>query len=265
MDIAVPKGTAIGATMGGTVIEAGERGTYGLTVVVKDAMGNTHRYAHLDRINVKKGQKIGQGVIIGNSGNTGRSTGPHLHYEVKNSKGIASDPTVFLTNKPNAKTSSTSTQIPTKTNRAAGTTKTPNTGSYAKAPSNVRGYIDQFSKSEGVDARLIAAIINQESSFKPKAISSAGAKGYMQLMPATAKGLGVNPNDPVQNIKGGTRYIKQQLQKYNTVSLALAAYNAGPGNVDKAIKKAGTTDWEKVKKYLPKETQKYVPSVLSKY
>lgn len=249
----MPKGTPIGATIGGTVIEATFNKSYGNVVKVKDALGNIHIYAHLDKLSVQKGQKIGKGVIVGNSGSTGRSTGPHLHYEVRNGKNVGVDPTPYLT---------AQNSVP----KAMQTQSTATSGlAYNQAPMSVKKDIDLYAKNVGVDARLIAAIIQTESNFKPQAVSGAGAKGYMQLMPATAKGLGVNPNDPSQNIRGGAMYIKQQLQKYSSVALALAAYNAGPGNVDKAIKKAGTTDWEIVKKYLPKETQNYVPKVIGYY
>lgn len=86
----------------------------------------------------------------------------------------------------------------------------------------------------------------------------------MQLMPATAKGLGVDPKDPAQNVLGGARYIKSMLDKYGSNELALAAYNAGPGRLDQAIKQAGSRDWNAVKQYLPQETQKYVPKVIGK-
>ncbi|MGX4584069.1 lytic transglycosylase domain-containing protein [Paenibacillus chitinolyticus] len=104
-----------------------------------------------------------------------------------------------------------------------------------------------------------------ESSFNQKVKSGPGATGLMQLMPATAKGLGVDPNDPEQNVLGGATYLSYQLKKYGDTQLALAAYNAGPGNVDKAIKKAGSRDWNAVSKFLPKETQNYVPKVMKKW
>ncbi|WP_275899229.1 transglycosylase SLT domain-containing protein [Pyxidicoccus caerfyrddinensis] len=97
------------------------------------------------------------------------------------------------------------------------------------------GIINDMSKKYGVPARLIKAVIQQESALNPNATLGVGAKGLIQLMSATAQELGVKDRtDPRQSIEGGTKYLAQQLKRYKRdVRLALAAYNAGTGNVDK--------------------------------
>jgi hypothetical protein len=117
---------------------------------------------------------------------------------------------------------------------------------------------------------LIRAIIQTESAGKPQATSSKGAKGLMQLMPGTAKDLGVDPTDPAQNIEGGVRYINQMMDQFGDEKLALAAYNWGPGNLERAIartKKEGLSPtWSNILEttYVPAETRKYVSKVITK-
>jgi len=113
--------------------------------------------------------------------------------------------------------------------------------------------VEQYAGKSGVSSSLVRAVIKAESGGNPHAISSAGAKGLMQLMPATAKGLGVNdPLNPAENIEGGSKYLGQLMKKYRgNKELALAAYNAGSG----AVKKYGG-----VPPY--KEPQHYIKKVL---
>lgn len=132
----------------------------------------------------------------------------------------------------------------------------PTSGITYDTKAKIQSLISRVSQKHGVDEKLVNAVVKQESGFNPAAKSKVGALGLMQLMPATAKGLGVtNPMDPEQNVEGGVKYLKSMLDKYNgNIILALAAYNAGPGAVDK---------YDGVPPY--KETQNYVRSILSNY
>ena len=114
--------------------------------------------------------------------------------------------------------------------------------------------VREHSQRQSLRPELVRAVIQVESGFDPRATSPKGAMGLMQLMPQTAKSLGVlNAYDPEQNIRGGTVYLRQLLDKYGNEQLALAAYNAGPGAVDK---------YDGVPPY--RETKDYVRKVGSK-
>jgi len=124
--------------------------------------------------------------------------------------------------------------------------------------------IQNASTQYNVPESIIMAVIKAESSFNPNATSAAGAKGLMQLMDGTAKGLGVtNSYDAEQNINGGTKYLSMLLKKYNgELQVALAAYNAGPTRVDRTGIKTNE-DFENLKSELPEETQRYVAKIVS--
>ena len=122
-------------------------------------------------------------------------------------------------------------------------------------PLNVKAYrlhVSQTAAKYRVDESLVRAVIHAESAFNEKAVSRAGAQGLMQLMPATAKDLGVSDSlSAVQNIEGGTKYLAALLENYNgDTTLATAAYNAGPGAVSR---------YKGIPPY--KETQAYVKRV----
>jgi len=125
------------------------------------------------------------------------------------------------------------------------------------------GLIQSAASRFGVDPALVKAVIHQESDFDHTAVSSAGAKGLMQLMDGTGSGFGVtNPFDPQQNVTAGTHFLANLLSKYNgNEGVALAAYNAGPGRVDRLGIKNDSDLADKLV-MLPKETQAYVKKVL---
>lgn len=134
----------------------------------------------------------------------------------------------------------------------------PTTDSASNSPQSqnaVRQHIQLAATRFGVDRNLVDAVAWQESRYNPRALSTAGAMGVMQLMPGTARQLGVrNPQDVEQNVVGGTAYLRQQLERFgNNVPLALAAYNAGPGAV---IKYGGIPPY--------RETQDYVRQIMQR-
>lgn len=122
---------------------------------------------------------------------------------------------------------------------------------YAGGENEWTEFAKTAARKYGVPEGLFMKLVNQESGWKPKVVSSAGAIGLAQLMPGTAKELGVNPWNPQQNLDGGARYLSQQYKKFGDWELALAAYNAGPGAVSKYN---GVPPFE--------ETQNYVRAIL---
>ena len=129
-----------------------------------------------------------------------------------------------------------------------------NNYSEVSCPNDLENIFEQASNTYDISINLLKAVAKAESDFNPDCTSSAGAMGIMQLMPETAKGLGVtNAYDPEQNIMGGAKYLAENLDIFNgDVSLAVAAYNAGRGAVSK---------YDGIPPYT--ETQNYVKKVLS--
>lgn len=121
-------------------------------------------------------------------------------------------------------------------------------------PAQWRGRVAQLAAKYDISPTLLEALVWQESRWRPGAVSSAGARGLAQLMPGTARQMGVNPDDPHANLEGGARYLRMQLDAFDgDVEKALAAYNAGPGRVQAA---GG----------IPRirETQNYVASIMAR-
>ena len=127
------------------------------------------------------------------------------------------------------------------------------TAALPKGAAQYEAIFDEASRTYGVSKSLLLAVAKQESNFNANSVSHAGAQGIMQLMPGTAKTLGVkNAFDPYENIMGGAKLLRDNIRAFGSVPLALAAYNAGPG----AVKKYGG-----VPPY--KETQDYVKKIMA--
>ena len=126
----------------------------------------------------------------------------------------------------------------------------------------IENAVELYSNQHGVDSNLVKAIIKVESNFDPNVVSSAGAKGLMQLMPENCKALGVeDPFNIEQNIEGGVKHIKEYIDRYDgDIEMALMAYNGGPTR----MMNRGVTSIDDIYK-MPKETPNYVPKVMSYY
>lgn len=139
--------------------------------------------------------------------------------------------------------------------QSAGDSKMKSSGA-SKVTGSFAEIIQEKAAKYNVDPALVQAVIKAESNFNPDVVSSAGAQGLMQLMPGTARSLGVaNAFDPEQNIEGGVKFLRQLLDRFGgNTTLAVAAYNAGPGAVSK---------YDGIPPY--QETQTYVKRVLGYY
>jgi cell wall-associated NlpC family hydrolase len=170
----------------------------------------------------------------------------------------AATPASFATQLQTAGVDQTASAATTLPDLVPGTTTAPATtsaGSTATASTDTQydSLIQQAARDQGVDPALLKGLVQAESGFNPSSVSSVGAQGLTQLMPDTAKGLGVtNPFDPLQNLEGGARFLAGALKRFGgNEQLALAAYNAGPGAVER---------YGGIPPYA--ETQAYVPRVL---
>ena len=130
------------------------------------------------------------------------------------------------------------------------------TDSLNSSRAELRALVDRLSRQEGLDPRLVDALVQAESAYNPRAISKKGAMGLMQLMPQTARRLNVDdPFDPEQNVRGGVREFSRLIDRYSgNLSLALAAYNAGEGAV---------TKYQGIPPY--RETRNYVARIMETY
>lgn len=122
------------------------------------------------------------------------------------------------------------------------------------------------------DLLLVVSIIRQESAFNPRAVSKAGAKGLMQIMPPTwgewVRIIGIkaaDPFNPLHNIMVGCAELNRQISNFEDLRLALTAYNWGSGNLRKLIREKGTSDFEQIKDFMPKEAREYAQRIFKHY
>jgi murein DD-endopeptidase MepM/ murein hydrolase activator NlpD len=223
-------GDPVYAAKAGVILFAGKKSGYGNLIIIGHGNGYTTRYGHLNSIAVRKGDEVSKNDCIGEIGSTGRSTGPHLHFEIRKN-GESINPLTYIQKK------------------------------YSKSKKSKHNKTDidkiicKISKKVGIDERLVMLVADAESEKNQGCVSNRGAIGIMQLMPNTARSLGVNPYDVEENIEGGARYLKTFLKQYNgDIALTLAAYNAGPDNVRKY---GGIPPFKETRAYVDKITKEY--------
>jgi Peptidase family M23 len=242
IDIAMPKGAPVGATLGGTVVYAGfgQKGSgyggYGNVVVVKDANGNLHQYAHLDSIGVKVGQKVGNGAVLGKAGSTGKSTGPHLDYSVKNNKGANVNPTSYImgltanqTGSPNKRNIQKEKTIADSFGSSS-MTKLKNEAAKSSSFKTFVSHLKSAANSGAIPkswAIPMAELVGRESSWNPSAKNkSSSAHGYGQFINATRaqyeKKMGLNYSNPVHQLIMMAQYVKD---RYGSPEKALAFWD----------------------------------------
>jgi hypothetical protein len=256
IDLAAPLGRTVRAAAAGTVISAGAQSDGAVVVKIRHADGYVSLYGHLDpSLDVKVGQYVAEGQTLGKVGMTGKTTGPHLHFGLYTAEGQAVDPSPYLKSGflPDPTTllgpSSADPAVLTVESGSAALARFDAVASQIPYAAEIR----QAAVANGIDPLLLTSLVYAESNFHPNAVSSCGAVGLTQLMPKTARGLGVTDiYDPQQNLNGGATYIARQLHNFGRVDLALAAYNAGPG----AISRLGA---------VPDSKQGYVRKILRKW
>jgi biotin carboxyl carrier protein len=240
LDIAAAQGTPVRSMAAGTVEYAGRYPDGAEVVRVRHGDGSVALYAHLQPgLEVKAGDKVKAGQALGRVGMTGNTTGPHLHLELTvHGRNIDPLPVLRSGRLPGDATVAGSGWTAASPLAAADGELTPSSLAAFDAVASSIPYhaeIRDAAVRAGVDPLLLASLVRAESGFRPTAVSSAGAQGLCQLMPATAKSLGVkDPFDPVQNLRAGARYFAHNLELYGRTDLALAAYQAGKGAVAKA-------------------------------
>jgi hypothetical protein len=255
IDLAAPLGSPVYAAASGTVTIAGKESDGAIIVKIRHDDGYSTLYGHLDpSLSVAVGQRVEAGQVLGKIGMTGVTTGPHLHFGLYNAAGTAVDPSPYLSSGylPDPATLMSPTGVDGGLAQMSGSQVLARFDANAsKVP--YAAEIRSAAVANGIDPALLAGLVFAESSFNPKSYSSCGASGLTQLMPDTARGLGVTDIwDVQQNLNGGAKYIATQMKNFGRVDLALAAYNAGPG----AIAKLGV---------VPDSKRYYVDRILNRW
>jgi len=261
LDIAAPQGTQVRSMEAGTVEYAGRYPDGAVVVRVRQTDGSVALYAHLQPgVLVHTGDTVKAGEALGRVGMTGHTTGPHLHVELTvHGKNV--DPLAALRSGQVPGTSRTSSSSGTTASSSSWTPASPLAGADAELTQAALDRFDAVAAKipyhaeirdaavrAGIDPLFLASLVKAESGFRPDAVSSAGAQGMCQLMPATARSLGVtDPFDPVQNLRAGARYIANNLRIYGRADLALAAYHDGKGAVARA---GGVPDYPITHRYI---------------
>jgi murein DD-endopeptidase MepM/ murein hydrolase activator NlpD len=238
LDIGAAEGTPVKAVAAGTVEYAGRYPDGAVVVRVRHADGSVALYAHLQPdIAVQAGDAVAQGETLGQVGMTGNTTGPHLHLELTvNGKNV--DPLGVIRNgglagqapAPSATGSSPASPLAAADGKLTQAALDRFDAVASQIPYHAE--IRDAAVRAGMDPLLLASLVKAESGFRADAVSSAGAQGLCQLMPATARSLGVaDAFDPVQNLRAGARYFANNLGIYGRTDLALAAYHDGKGAV----------------------------------
>lgn len=231
-------GTAVGAALPGTVVAAGEG-----TVKLECPGGTVLTYAGLERISVRPGETIGAGDPLG------LTKGPVTLRAERG--GRALDPVALLW--PEMSRFAAEAGVVEKEREAIVKRVVREKTHPVRDPGELEPLFREAAGEAGLDPELLKAVAAVESNFDPGAVSPKGALGLMQLMPETAESLGVSdPFDPAQNVRAGARYLRDLLDRFGNLELALAAYNAGPGAVEKH---RGVPPFT--------ETREYVEKVLS--
>jgi murein DD-endopeptidase MepM/ murein hydrolase activator NlpD len=235
IDLAAGLGTPVRAAADGVVVSAGKGYGGAIIVKIRHDDGFVSLYGHLDpALQVRVGQRVSAGDTIGKVGLTGITTGPHLHFGLFTSDGTAVDPSASLTAGHLPDPSVLMGPAPGSPGALADVSGATTLAHFDAISSHIpyAAQIRAAAVAAGIDPTLLAGLVYAESSFRPASLSPCGAMGLTQLMPSTAKSLGVtDPWNIQQNLNGGAQYIANQLRRFHRVDLALAAYNAGPNAI----------------------------------